>query len=104
MNKARAKESELKEKKKELQPVQKVFTKGIGKFINPALKKEARYVTITGLSLPEEVPVSHSIVVSACTLRVSHFSRKLDSVASSDEPVRKKNKSNSYKFNDFSSW
>ena len=41
LDKTKEKEVTLEEKKKE-RPKQKVFTKGIGKFINPALKKEAR--------------------------------------------------------------
>ena len=39
--KAREKEVSLEQKKKE-EPARKVFTSGIGKFINPGLKKEAR--------------------------------------------------------------
>ena len=41
LEKNREKEAELKAKKKE-KPAQKVYTKGVGKFINPSLKKEAR--------------------------------------------------------------
>ena len=40
-DKARQKEASLEQRKKE-EPVRKVFTSGVGKFINPGLKKEAR--------------------------------------------------------------
>ena len=39
--KAREKEVSLEQKKKE-EPAMRVFTSGVGKFINPGLKKEAR--------------------------------------------------------------
>ena len=39
--KAREKEASLEQKKKE-EPAMRVFTSGVGKFINPGLKKEAR--------------------------------------------------------------
>ena len=39
--KNRVEEQNLEEKKKK-EPERKVFTKGVGKFINPNLKKEAR--------------------------------------------------------------
>ena len=39
--KAREKEVSLEQKKKD-EPARKVFTSGVGKFINPGLKKEAR--------------------------------------------------------------
>ena len=41
LDKAKVKEEEIKEKKKS-EPHQKVYTTGVGKFINPSLKKEAR--------------------------------------------------------------
>ena len=40
-DKARQKEASLEQRKKE-EPARKVFTSGVGKFINPGLKKEAR--------------------------------------------------------------
>ena len=41
LDKAKKKEDDIKEKKK-LEPQRKVYSAGVGKFINPALKKEAR--------------------------------------------------------------
>jgi len=41
LNSAQEKEEEIKEKKKD-KPVKKVYSSGVGKFINPNLKKEAR--------------------------------------------------------------
>ena len=41
IEKTKIQETVVQEKKKE--KTQKVYSKGVGKFINPALKKEARY-------------------------------------------------------------
>ena len=41
LDSAKVKEEEIKEKKKII-PVKKVYSSGVGKFINPNLKKEAR--------------------------------------------------------------
>ena len=45
MDSAKEKEEEIKEKKK-VNPVRKVYTSGVGKFIHPNMKKEARYSSL----------------------------------------------------------
>ena len=42
---AKEKEEEIKEKKK-VNPVRKAYTSGVGKFIHPNMKKEARYSSL----------------------------------------------------------
>ena len=75
--KAREKEVSLEQKKKE-EPARKVFTSGVGKFINPGLKKEARKAE----SAPE--PESGS--------------------AAAGPSAAKKRKKAAYGFSDFSGW
>ena len=76
--KAREKEVSLEQKKKD-EPARKVFTSGVGKFINPGLKKEARKA--------ESAAVEPAAAASAA-----------------GPSATKKKKKAAYAFSDFSGW
>ena len=67
------------EQKKKEEPARKVFTSGVGKFINPGLKKEARKA--------ESAPEPES-----------------GSAAAGPSAAAKKKKKAAYGFSDFSGW
>lgn len=83
MEKASEKEMALLQKKK-AEPTQKVFTSGVGKFINPSLKKEARRAEAAAAA------AGGSGASASC-------------VGVTGEPLKKK-KRTGFGFSDFSGW